>query len=115
MQKGAPATWHHLAGEEALAALGSSLEGLSAAEAARRLREAGPNELPRAAGRSAIRRFLAQFDSILIYFLLVAAGAAALLGHVVDAAVILAVIIVNAVVASSRRGARKRRWTPSAT
>ncbi len=96
--------WHHESAETTLAALDSRGEGLSAAEAARRLAAAGPNELPRQAGQSALRRFLAQFDNVLIYFLLVAAVAAGVLEHLVDAAVIVTVVIVNAVVGYVQEG-----------
>jgi ATPase, P-type (transporting), HAD superfamily, subfamily IC len=72
--------------------------------AAERLATHGPNELPAATGRSALLRFLAQFNNALIYFLLVAAVAAFLLGHLVDAVVIVAVVIVNAVVGFIQEG-----------
>ncbi len=96
--------WHHLSPDDALARLGADPGGLSAAEAQRRLEEQGPNELPRTARRSAPRRFAAQFNNVLIWFLLVAAAAASLLGHLVDAAVILAVVLANAVVGFIQEG-----------
>lgn len=99
-----PKEWHSQTPEAVLATLGSSRDGLPAAEAARRLSVHGHNELPAAAGRPAILRLLAQFNNVLIYFLLVAAMAAALLGHVVDAGVIAAVVIVNAVVGFVQEG-----------
>ena len=99
-----PVLWHHEEAETVLARLQSSLGGLAEAEAANRLALTGPNELPRAAGRSAIRRFLAQFNNVLIYFLLAAAVAASLLGHVVDAAVIVAVVLLNAVIGYIQEG-----------
>jgi len=46
-------SWHILEADQVLSLLGVSREGLSAAEAARRLAEYGPNHLPRAKGRSA--------------------------------------------------------------
>jgi magnesium-transporting ATPase (P-type) len=90
--------------EDVLHALGSSRSGLTAEDAARRLREHGPNELPETAGRHPLFRFLAQFHNALIYFLLAAVVATTLLGHYVDAAVILAVVLVNAVVGFVQEG-----------
>ena len=49
-------------------------------------------------GPHPIRRFLAQFNNPLIYFLLAAAAAAWALGHRLDATVILAVVTINAIV-----------------
>ena len=96
--------WHSRTTGEVLEELGSSNDGLSASEAARRLSSHGPNELPATAGRPALLRFLAQFNNVLIYFLLAAAVAAAVLGHVVDAAVIAAVVIVNAIIGFIQEG-----------
>jgi len=90
--------------EDVLQALSSSRSGLTAEDAARRLREYGPNELPETAGRHPLFRFLAHFHNALIYFLLAAVVATTLLGHYVDAAVILAVVLVNAVVGFLQEG-----------
>ena len=90
--------------EDVLRALGSSHSGLAAEEAARRLREFGPNELPPTRGPHPLLRFLAQFHNALIYFLLAAVVATTLLGHYVDAAVILAVVLVNAIVGFVQEG-----------
>ncbi|MFN3614607.1 MAG: HAD-IC family P-type ATPase [Rubrimonas sp.] len=87
---------HATAPAEALARLGACAQGLTAAEAERRLAEAGPNRLPRRAGRGPLRRLLAQFDNLLIHVLLVAAALSAALGHPVDAGVILAVVLITA-------------------
>ncbi|WP_337186277.1 HAD-IC family P-type ATPase [Phenylobacterium sp.] len=102
------ASWHQLPIEDVLAALDGHPDGLGGEEAARRLQVQGPNELPKARGRSALRRFLAQFNNVLIYFLLTAALAAAVLGHAVDAAVIAAVVIVNAIVGFIQEGRAER-------
>lgn len=96
--------WHSASPEHVLTVLGTSREGLSDEEVARRLAIHGPNDLPATAGRPAILRFLAQFHNVLIYFLLVAAVAAFFLGHVVDAGVIIAVVLVNTAVGFIQEG-----------
>jgi magnesium-transporting ATPase (P-type) len=68
------------------------------------LRSNGPNALPPVKPRHPLARFLAQFNSALIYFLLAAAAGAWTLGHTVDAAVILAVVLVNALVGFIQEG-----------
>lgn len=72
--------------------------GLSAAEAAERLRTYGPNALPEKKGKPAWRRFLAHFNDVLIYVLLVAAALTAVMGHWVDTLVILGVTVINALI-----------------
>jgi sodium/potassium-transporting ATPase subunit alpha len=62
--------------EEALASLGSGPKGLSAAEAARRLREFGPNRIERVRGESVLHRLLKSFTHFFAILLWVAAGVA---------------------------------------
>jgi calcium-translocating P-type ATPase len=62
--------------DEALASLGSSPRGLGAAEAARRLREFGPNRIERIRGEPVLRRFLKSFTHFFAILLWVAAGIA---------------------------------------
>lgn len=100
--------WHTLSAEDALAALASDRAGLSQAEAAQRLARHGANALPETRGVHPLMRFLAQFNSALIYFLLAAAFAAAVLGHVVDAMVIAVVVVVNAIVGFVQEGKAER-------
>jgi magnesium-transporting ATPase (P-type) len=103
-QDAGPLPWHALPAEEALRRLGAGPAGLAAAEAARRLAEHGPNRLPSAQPRGPLRRFLAQFDNLLIYVLLAAAMVTALLGHPLDTAVILGVVVVNATIGFIQEG-----------
>jgi len=98
------AAWHSLEAEEALGRLGTGSAGLTRAEAARRLAEHGPNTLPAAAPRSALRRFLAQFNHLLIQVLLGAAAITGVLGYFKDTAVILGVVVVNAIIAFIQEG-----------
>ncbi|RJF67426.1 cation-transporting P-type ATPase [Rhodopseudomonas palustris] len=90
--------WHAIDADRVLAGLETSRGGLSSEEAAKRLASVGSNALPDPPRRSALLRFLAQFNNTLIYFLLAAAVAAAFLGHRIDAAVIVAVVTINAIV-----------------
>jgi P-type E1-E2 ATPase len=86
-------------------ALGTSLRaGLTSAEASRRLREDGPNELRAAPPVPTWRKILAQFQDPLIYLLLgavvislVAWVIEGAVGWPVDALVIAAVVVLNAV------------------
>jgi magnesium-transporting ATPase (P-type) len=96
--------WHAVRVDEVFATLETGPRGLSSEEAARRLEAHGPNELPAPPGASPIRRFLAQFNNPVIYFLLAAAVAAWAIGHGVDAAVIIAVVLVNAIVGFIQEG-----------
>ena len=96
--------WHNQSTADTLAALGSTLEGLSEDEARLRLQTCGPNKLPEPAQRSSLLRFFLHFHNILIYVLIGAAVITALLGHVVDTSVIVAVVIINAVIGFYQEG-----------
>ncbi len=97
--------WHAQTARQILARLGSSPAGLSPQEAAERLAKHGPNAFPQARRRAGpVRRFLRQFNNLLIYVLLVAAAITAGLGHWIDTAVILAVVLVNAVIGFVQEG-----------
>jgi cation-transporting ATPase F len=69
--------------------------GLDDEEAARRLERYGPNELPRVASISPLKRLLLQMHNPLIYVLLAAGAVTLTLGEYVDASVILGVVAVN--------------------
>lgn len=78
--------------------------GLTTAEAARRLADAGPNELRSARPIPAWRRMLAQFRDPLVYLLLIAIGIALVAwgfegfeGWPVDAIVVAAIVLLNGV------------------
>ncbi len=102
---------HARPAEECLAALKTQADGLAATEAARRLALVGPNRLPAAQGRSALRRFLGQFNNVLIYVLIGAAIVTALLQHWVDTGVIVAVVIANAVIGFIQEGKAESAMT----
>jgi len=66
--------WHSQSVADVLAAMQTPAEGLSAAEAAKRLAAHGPNRLPEPPRAGPIARFLRQFHNLLIYVLLAAAA-----------------------------------------
>lgn len=99
-----PPEWHNLPAQDALAAFGSVASGLDAAVARHRLEQYGPNRLPVAAGESWLKRFLRQFDNVLIYVLLASAAVTALLGHWADCSVIVGVVLINAVIGVLQEG-----------
>lgn len=96
--------WHVASVDDAMAAYECGPRGLTEQEARERLVEYGPNQLPPPKARSALVRFLAQFNNLLIYVLLGAAALTATLGHWVDTQVILAVAIVNATIGFVQEG-----------
>src|SRR5581483_6175330 len=93
---------HRLRPEDALASLRSGVAGLTNAEAARRLREFGPNQLARARERPAIVQLVGQLTHFFA-LILWAAAALALLAEVRSpgsgmrtlAEAIVAVILIN--------------------
>ncbi|WP_159726795.1 HAD-IC family P-type ATPase [Methylosinus sp. Ce-a6] len=96
--------WHAVSVDDVVECLETHRNGLTPAEAERRLEAHGPNSLPTAKPRTALRRLLAQFHDVLIYVLLAAAVLAALLGHGVDTAVILLVVLINAFIGFIQEG-----------
>lgn len=96
--------WHAAGADTVAESFTTTPEGLSDDEAARRLAAHGPNRLPPPKARGPIRRFLAQFENLLIQVLLSAAVLTAVIGHLTDAMVILAVCLVNAVIGFVQEG-----------
>lgn len=85
--------------DETLEALQSSREGLSTAEAQKRLDEYGHNELEVGQKRGLLAKFLDQFKDLMIIILLVAAALSVITEGtegLTDALIILAVVILNA-------------------
>jgi len=79
--RGQDAAWHSLDSEDAMRRAVAQPEGLTGAEAARRLAAHGPNRLPETRTRGPLLRFLAHFHNVLIYVLLGAAIVTAALQH----------------------------------
>lgn len=85
-------------------ALGAKGDGLTTAEAERRLEVHGANRLADVQRHSPLFRFLAQFNNVLIYVLLGSAVVTAALQHWVDTGAILAVVVANAVIGFLQEG-----------
>lgn len=97
--------WHTAPPEQAAKELGSDLTaGLTQAEAERRLREYGKNQLETGKKKSLIRKFLEQFANFMVIILLIAAiisFATAIYsgdGDYVEPVIILVIVILNAVI-----------------
>jgi Ca2+-transporting ATPase len=69
--------------------------GLSAAEAAGRLKQFGPNALPQAPAASPLKLLLRQFSSLIVWVLIGAAIISGLLQEWIDAAAIIAIVVLN--------------------
>ncbi len=90
-------SFHNVTAAEALDALKADSQGLSREEAARRLREYGPNRIQEEKRRTKAAMFLDQFKSFMIYVLIAAAAVSGALGEWADAAIIFAIVLLNAV------------------
>ncbi len=84
--------WHTLPIEACFERLESGPGGLRQTEAARRLREHGPNQLEAARRVSPWSILIGQFKNILVLILLVATVLSILLGHGTEAVVILIIV-----------------------
>jgi P-type Ca2+ transporter type 2C len=94
----APA-WHTLNVAVAGERLGSDLDaGLAIDEAARRLVQAGPNEITERGRRSVFTMIIAQFRDLMILILIVAAVVSGIIGDAGDTIVILAIVLLNAAI-----------------
>jgi Ca2+-transporting ATPase len=114
--------WHGAAVEAVVRELHSDpVRGLSAAEAAHRLRQYGANRLPEVKRRGPLRMLLGQFGDFMILVLIAAAVISGLLGEPVDAIAILVIVLLNAVIgfvqeyrAEQAMAALKRMAAPQA-
>ena len=89
--------WHRLEPERTFLELNADRkQGLSDAEASRRLAEDGANELSDRRGRSPLRMFWRQFPETMVVILTVAAIVSAMLGKANETLAILAIVIMFA-------------------
>ena len=89
-------TWQSLTVQDALAAVKSSEEGLTAQNATIRQKEYGSNKLPEPPALHLIFIFLRQFKKLLICLLFVAGLVSIILGEYSDAGFILAILLIHA-------------------
>ena len=87
--------------EKVLETLGSSMQGLSDAEAAERLAKEGPNRLKEEKKESIFRKFLGELKDPMTIVLIIAAAVSAVTAiyaneSLTDAGIILAVVLINA-------------------
>lgn len=73
-------------------------KGLTQAEAEKRFREHGPNELAEKPRPGFLKMLLAQFNNFLVIILIIAAVVSLFLGEIVDAIAIMVIVVLNAVV-----------------
>ena len=90
--------WHTLETEQVLSSVKSDRQqGLSGAEAERRLEQYGPNALSEGKKKSVLQVFLEQFKDLMVMILIVAALISLATGEAEGTIVIFAVLILNAV------------------
>jgi magnesium-transporting ATPase (P-type) len=100
--------WHAMDCHSVLNELAAREQGLSQAEAARRLAVFGPNRLRPPKKRGPLVRFVYQFHNVLIYVLLIAAAVTTALAHWVDTGVIVGVVVINALIGFIQEGKAER-------
>ncbi len=91
-------SWHALAIDSVFDEVRSSADGLSAAEAKKRLSEHGPNVLRRVAGDGPLRILWRQINDPLIWVLIGSAGIAIAIGKVTDGSVVGTVVVLNSII-----------------
>jgi len=83
-------------------------DGLTSAEAERRLAEYGPNQLPEPKLSGPLTLFARQFLSPFIYILIIAALASLAIGQISSAVFIIAVLLINAVIGTVQEYAAQK-------
>ena len=91
-------TWHSVSAEDTITKLETRRnQGLTAAEAEKRLGEYGPNQLQEKPRPTFLKRLFDQLKSFVIILLIVASIISAFLGEWVDASAIILIVVLNAV------------------
>ena len=98
-------TYHNKTIDETVKETGGNIHnGLSSKEAARRLRQNGPNALPEKKSKPFIVRFFSQFGDFMTVVLLIAAGVSFALSlidgdaDISEPIIILAIVVMNALI-----------------
>ena len=89
--------WHTLSSNEVLESLGVAGQGLSTAEAQKRLDQYGPNQLTEASRPGFLALLWAQLKDFVVMLLIIASVISIFLGEMVDAAAIMAIVVLNAI------------------
>ena len=90
--------WHSMTVEEVERTLQTSEQGLSDAEAAKRLQTYGRNDLRQRKPKSILRMLWEQISDVMVLILLAAAVFSLVMQEWAEAAIILAVVVLNAVI-----------------
>ncbi len=91
--------WHHLPAHEVLDLFDAQLQpGLDVFEVRHRQERFGLNVLTPKKGKSALTRFLLQFNNPLVIILIIASLVTGILKDALDAAVIFGVVLINAII-----------------
>lgn len=90
--------FHELSAKAVAQLLDSPSEGLSQAEAQRRLESIGPNVLEDRKKRNALGIMMGQFGDVMVWILIVSAVVSGVLGDLTDAFIIVAIVVLTAVV-----------------
>src|SRR5262245_15978443 len=97
--------WHAMPVDEVVQRLHSNpTTGLDGQEASRRLATHGPNRLPEGTRQGPFKRFLLQFNNVLVYLLLAAGFVKLMVGLWLDVPIILGVVLVNALLGFVQEG-----------
>lgn len=89
--------WYQMSQAQVMKTKETSGEGISGAEAAKRLKQYGPNILEEGKKKSILQVFGEQFLDLLVIILIIAAVISALSGNPESTAVIIVVLILNAI------------------
>lgn len=89
--------WYQMSQAQVMKTKETSEEGISGAEAAKRLKQYGPNILEEGKKKSLLQVFGEQFLDLLVIILIIAAVISALSGNPESTAVIIVVLILNAI------------------
>lgn len=121
-QKGVLMHWHQKEINEVVEGLSSSLQGITSAEAQKRLNEYGPNELKEKKKKTPFMMFLDQFKDFMILVLIAAAVISGFIGELSDTIAIIVIVALNAVIgfvqeyrAEKAMAALKKMAAPTAT
>jgi Ca2+-transporting ATPase len=93
-----PHAWYAFSKDETARTARTTADGLTTAEAGRRLAEDGPNLLPRGKTEGPLALLWRQVNNPLIWVLIGSSGLALSLGKGVDAGVVLGVVVLNAII-----------------